>query len=41
MFLQKTEILQDWIKELSFSEQKKLWACNNIIARQTPPSKAN
>ena len=34
VFLQKTEILLDWIKELSFSEQKKLWACNEKIARQ-------
>ena len=34
VFLQKTEILLDWIKELSLSEQKKLWACNDIIARQ-------
>ena len=37
VFLQKTEILLDWIKELSFSEQKKLWACNDIIARQNSP----
>ena len=37
VFLQKTEILLDWIKELSFSEQKRLWACNDIIARQNSP----
>lgn len=34
VFLQKTGILMDWIKTLPFSEQKKLWACNDKIAKQ-------
>ena len=33
-FLEKTAILKDWISSLSFDEQKKLWACNDKIAKQ-------
>ena len=33
-FLHKTEILMDWIKNLSYAEQKQLWACNDRIARE-------
>lgn len=32
VFLEKTEILMDWVKTLSFEEAKKLWACNDKIA---------
>lgn len=31
-FIEKTEILMNWIKTLSFEEAKKLWACNDKIA---------
>jgi len=34
VFLEKTAILKDWISSLSFDEQKKLWACNDKIAKQ-------
>lgn len=34
VYLQKTEILKDWIRSLSYAEQKKLWACNDQIARE-------
>jgi len=34
VFMEKTEILMQWIQSLSFEEQKKLWACNDKIARQ-------
>ena len=31
VFLQKTEILMNWIKNLSIDEKKELWKCNNKI----------
>ena len=34
VFMDKTEILMHWIQSLSYEEQKKLWACNDGIARQ-------
>ena len=34
VFMEKTEILMQWIRSLSYEEQKKLWACNDKIARQ-------
>ena len=34
VFMEKTEILMQWIQSLSYEEQKKLWACNDKIARQ-------
>ncbi len=34
VFLQKTEALMEWIRGLSYAEQKKLWACNDVIARE-------
>ena len=33
-FLEKTEVLKDWIRGLSYEEQKTLWACNDKIAKQ-------
>ena len=30
--LPKTKILMEWIQSLSFLEQKRLWACNDVIA---------
>ena len=33
-FMDKTEVLMQWIRSLSYEEQKKLWACNDKIARQ-------
>lgn len=30
--LPKTKILMEWIQSLSFSDQKILWACNDVIA---------
>ncbi len=32
VFLDRTRLLMDWIKSLSYGEQKKLWACNDAIA---------
>ena len=34
VFMEKTEILKDWISGLSYEEQKALWACNDTIAKQ-------
>ena len=34
VFMEKTEILMQWIQRLSYEEQKKLWACSDKIARQ-------
>ena len=34
VFMDRTVILRDWISGLSYAEQKKLWACNDKIARQ-------
>ena len=34
VFIEKAEILKDWISSLSYEEQKKLWACSDKIARQ-------
>ena len=34
VFMEKTEILMQWIRSLSYEAQKKLWACNDKIARQ-------
>ena len=34
VFMEKTEILMQWIRRLSYEDQKKLWACNDKIARQ-------
>jgi cytoplasmic iron level regulating protein YaaA (DUF328/UPF0246 family) len=33
-FIDRAEILKKWIQSLSYEEQKKLWACNDKIARQ-------
>ena len=33
-FMEKTQILKDWICGLSYEEQKALWKCNDKIARQ-------
>ena len=34
VFTDRAEILKDWIRSLSYEEQKTLWACNDKIARQ-------
>ena len=34
VFMEKTAVLKDWIRGLSYPEQKKLWACNDKIAEQ-------
>ena len=34
VFTDRAEILKKWIRSLSYEEQKKLWACNDKIARQ-------
>ena len=34
VFMEKTKILMQWIRSLTYEEQKKLWACNDKIARQ-------
>jgi cytoplasmic iron level regulating protein YaaA (DUF328/UPF0246 family) len=34
VFLKKTEILKEWVRGLTFEEQKRLWECNDAIARQ-------
>lgn len=34
VFMDRTEVLMKWIRSLSYEEQKKLWACNDKIARQ-------
>lgn len=32
LFLEKTEILMNWVKTLSYEEVKKLWGCNDKLA---------
>lgn len=34
VFLDKTEMLKDWISALPYEQQKALWACNDKIAWQ-------
>ena len=34
VFMEKTEILKNWISGLSYEEQKALWASNDKIAKQ-------
>jgi len=34
VFIDRTEVLMKWLQSLSYEEQKKLWACNDKIARQ-------
>lgn len=31
-FLERTQLLMEWMKSLSFAEAKKLWACNEKLA---------
>ncbi len=33
-FMEKTEVLKDWIRALTYEQQKALWACNDKIAQQ-------
>ena len=33
-FMDKTKILMDWIRSLTYEEQKTLWGCSDSIARQ-------
>lgn len=34
VFLDRTEALMNWIRGLSYKEQKKLWACSDKIAQE-------
>ena len=34
VFIDKAEMLKDWIQSLSYTEQKSLWLCNDKIARE-------
>lgn len=34
LFMEKTEILKDWIRSMTYEQQKALWACNDKIAQQ-------
>ena len=34
VFMEKTEVLKNWICSLTYEQQKALWACNDKIARQ-------
>ena len=34
VYLEKTELLRDWIRVLPYERQKSLWACSDRIARQ-------
>ncbi len=34
VFMERTEVLKNWIQALSYEEQKKLWACNDKLAQQ-------
>ena len=34
IFLEKAKFLSDWIRDLSYEEQKALWGCSEKIARQ-------
>ena len=34
VFIERTERLRDWMRSLSYAEQKKLWACSDAIAEQ-------
>ena len=34
VFTNRAEILKEWIRSLSYEDQKALWACNDKIARQ-------
>ena len=34
VFLDRAEVLKDWIRGLSYGEQKKLWSCSDAIAQQ-------
>lgn len=34
VFIDRAEVLRDWIRGLSYDEQKALWRCSDAIARQ-------
>ena len=34
VFVVRAEVIAEWVRELSYDEQKKLWACSDSIARQ-------
>lgn len=34
VFLDRACVLKDWIRSLSYSQQKTLWACSDAIAQQ-------
>ena len=41
VFMDRTEVMMKWIRSLSYEEQKKLWGCNDKIARQNAGRFAN
>ncbi len=41
VFMNKTGILLDWIRDLTYEQQKALWDCNDKIARQNAGRFAN
>ena len=41
VFMDRAEILKDWICSLTYEEQKALWACSDKIARQNAERFAN
>ena len=41
VFMDRAEILKDWICSLTYEEQKALWACSDKIARQNTERFAN
>ena len=41
VFMERTEILKDWICSLTYKEQKALWSCSDKIARQNAERFAN
>ena len=34
VFIERAERLRDWMRSLTYAEQKKLWACSDAIAEQ-------
>ena len=41
VFLGKTEVLKDYINNLSYDEQKQLWSCNDKLAQENHERFAN
>ena len=34
VFIDRAEVLKDWIRSLAYDEQKRLWGCNDKIAKE-------